>query len=129
MKTNICKGLNKAAKIIHSNNKEKGFYDNQRNVGEMLMLVVTELSEALEAHRKERFMYEHDKANLKLNPTFENIEFWYPNVVKGTFEEEIADTFIRLLDLSAYLGIDIETHIQLKVEYNKTRERLHGKTY
>ena len=38
------------------------------------------------------------------------------------FPSEIADTIIRLLDLSGYQGIDIEKEISLKMEYNKTRE-------
>src|SRR5690606_17972671 len=46
-----------------------------------------------------------------------------------TFEFEIADAVIRLLDLSAGLGIDLEKHINEKVKYNKLRERLHGKQY
>ena len=42
---------------------------------------------------------------------------------------KIADAFIRLFDLCGGLGIDIATHVKLKVEYNRTRERLHGKKY
>lgn len=49
--------------------------------------------------------------------------------IKDTFEDEIADAVIRLLDLSAGLGIDLEWHIRSKVEYNKNRQKLHGKLY
>lgn len=91
----------------HKGAKEKGFWDNERNVGELLMLTTSELGEALEAHRKGRF-------GLKQ---------------KDTFEDEIADTFIRLFDLCGGLGIDIEEQIQWKLGYNKTRPRLHGKKY
>jgi NTP pyrophosphatase (non-canonical NTP hydrolase) len=108
----LCKGLNESAKFIHDINVSKGFWDKERNVGELLMLVVTELSEALEAHRKDNF------ANPNSN-----------DLAKDTFEDEIADSFIRLLDLCNALDIDIEKHIQLKVAYNQTRERLHGKKY
>ena len=38
-------------KEIHETNKSKGFWDKDRNIGELLMLTVSELSEALEAHR------------------------------------------------------------------------------
>jgi NTP pyrophosphatase (non-canonical NTP hydrolase) len=114
----LCKGLNGSAKFIHDINVSKGFWDKERNVGELLMLVVTELSEALEAHRKDNFAYYNPKGLL----TFEE-------AVKDTFEDEIADSFIRLLDLCNALNIDIEKHIQLKVAYNQTRERLHGKKY
>ena len=112
--------LNYLAEEIYQNNKEKGFWDNERNVGEMLMLVTSELGEAMEAHRKGRF------ANLEAYEEFsENFE----DAIKDTFEDEIADSVIRLLDMCGGLGIDIDAHVRLKLEYNKTRERLHGKKY
>jgi NTP pyrophosphatase (non-canonical NTP hydrolase) len=49
--------------------------------------------------------------------------------VKDTFEDEIADAVIRLLDLSAGLEIDLERHIDLKVAYNLSLPQLHGKSY
>lgn len=39
---------------IHSTAKEKGFWDEERNTGEMLMLIISELAEALEEHRDGR---------------------------------------------------------------------------
>ena len=35
--------------------REKGFWKKERNVGEMLMLIVSELGEAIEAHRTNNF--------------------------------------------------------------------------
>ena len=112
--------LNELAQEIYQNNKEKGFWDKERNVGEMLMLVTSELGEAMEAHRKGRF------ANLE---AYEEFSEDFDDAIKDTFEDEIADSVIRLLDMCGGLGIDIDTHIRLKLEYNKTRERLHGKKY
>ncbi len=86
--------------LCHSIAKSKGFWDKERNVGEALMLVVTELAEAMEAHRKQ------DKEN---------------------FDEELADTFIRLFDLCGGMGIDIESQILKKCEKNKQRPYKHGK--
>ena len=53
----------------------------------------------------------------------------FRETVKDTFEDEIADTFIRLLDISGFLEIDIERHIEYKMKYNKAREFKHGKRY
>jgi NTP pyrophosphatase (non-canonical NTP hydrolase) len=50
-------------------------------------------------------------------------------VVKDTFEDEIADTIIRLFDLCGWLGIDIHKHIMLKLNYNSTRPYKHGKAF
>ena len=46
------KSLNELSKKIHQDNVERGFYDEQREVGTNLMLVVSELGEAIEADRK-----------------------------------------------------------------------------
>ena len=129
--------LKKLAKEIHQNAKEKGFWDEKREIGTLLMLIVSELSEALEADRK------NIHANLNKFVGFSNMGFGkdyqtyliedaipsFEMNLKDTFEDEIADTVIRILDMCEGLGIDIETHIKLKMEYNKTREKKHGKNY
>lgn len=123
----LCEGLNQSAQKIFQNNKAKGFWDNKRNVGELLMLVTSELGEAMEAHRKGRFAeFEQAETNVRLGGE------WDANFkahIKDTFEDEIADAVIRLLDLSAGLGIDLEKHINAKVRYNEGRPKLHGKLY
>lgn len=128
----IIQGLNEASQKIHEANKEKGFYDKPREIGTLLMLVVSELSEALEADRKsihanfsayqEKLESEPDRAELKQPYLFQ--EF-----IKDSFEDEIADAMIRLFDLCGYLNIDIENHIKLKLQYNKNRTHKHGKNY
>lgn len=115
-------GLNEMAKAVYQGNKDKGFWDKERNVGETLMLVVTELAEALEAHRK------GNTAPPTLNMpeiSKENFEMFF----KDTFEDEIADAVIRILDLCGGWNIDLEWHVREKVKYNVSRERLHGKQY
>lgn len=73
-----------------------------RNVGELLMLVVSELAEALEGHRKG---LPDDK--LAHRPMF---------------EVEIADAIIRLLDIAAGLGLDLGGAFEEKMAFNATRE-------
>jgi hypothetical protein len=53
----------------------------------------------------------------------------YEKNVKGTFEEEVADIFIRTLHLAGMLNIDILLHVMLKLKYNSTREFKHGKNH
>ena len=102
MEETMIKGrsLNEVAQLCHSIAVEKGFWDQKRNIGEALMLIVTELAEAMEAHRHQ------DDAN---------------------FKEELADTFIRLLDLCGGLKIDMEEEIYQKSLKNKKRPYKHGK--
>ena len=113
----------------HANAVDKGFYGDdgkqERNVGELLMLIVSELGEALEAHRKDKFS---DLLALQ-SCGFNNKSIAFERFVKDGFEDEIADTFIRLADMCGYLNIDIEAYIKAKMAYNATREKLHGKRY
>jgi NTP pyrophosphatase (non-canonical NTP hydrolase) len=126
----LCLGINESANQIQTNNKDKGFWDGERNVGEMLMLVVSELGEAMEAHRKNRFAnLEAFQAREEDRITDADVISDFQELIKDTFEDEIADAVIRLLDLSAGLGIDLESHINMKVNYNKSRPKLHGKLY
>jgi len=131
----LCAGLNDAAKTIHEDNKRKGFWDDKRETGTLLMLCVSELAEALEADRKGRYtdlqaynecekaddVLEADKGAYELSS--------FHSLIKDTFEDEIADTVIRILDLCGAMEIDIERHINLKLKYNRSRERMHGKAY
>lgn len=121
-KIELVAGLNESAQIIFQNNKEKGFWDKERNVGEMLMLVVSELGEAMEAHRKGLMTTNEDWLLYAATGDFKS-------TIKDKFEDEIADAIIRLLDMAAGLDIDLEAHISHKVAYNTTREKLHGKSY
>lgn len=122
--------LNILANEIHQNNKEKGFWDEKREIGTLLMLVVSELSEALEADRKNKHsdLYAFDYREQDRECT-EDVQYDFQELIKDTFEDEIADVFIRMFDLVGHLEIDIERHIELKLAYNKTRQHKHGKLY
>lgn len=91
--------LNELARMVHATAKSKGWYDKPRPIPELLCLIHSEISEALEAYRN------HDDEN---------------------FAEELADTIIRILDLCAYMSIDIEGEVLDKNEINKLRPYMHG---
>ena len=121
--------MNELAKQIHENAKAKGFYDKERNIGEMLCLIHSEVSEALEADRKNLYCPEcaiDDLCEIPDNAFFLHA---YNEDVKGTFEEEMADIVIRVMDLCAFKKIDLESHIKAKMRYNSLREYKHGKKY
>jgi NTP pyrophosphatase (non-canonical NTP hydrolase) len=122
--------INELSKQIHETARSKGFWDNDRNTGEMLMLIVSEISEAMEADRKDHYSDWVDA----LPPFMTNIpDDQYKDIfereVKNTFEDELADAVIRILDLAYSRGIDLEWHIKAKMRYNATREHMHGKKY
>lgn len=121
--------LTELAKEIYAGNKERGFWDEERNFGELLMLVVSELGEAIESHRKgwNTVPAQNVEFMLTLNDAAFNEAF--KDSVKDTVEDEIADAIIRLLDLCGGLGINIDAHVKAKLKYNASRPKLHGKKY
>jgi NTP pyrophosphatase (non-canonical NTP hydrolase) len=120
--------INQLAKKIHENAKSKGFFDSEKNIGEMLCLIHSEVSEALEADRNSNYT----TCNMNVINGWHFDEDFKPEFtknVKNTFEDELADVVIRVLDLCAFKGIDIEAHIKAKMRYNSLREHKHGKKY
>jgi NTP pyrophosphatase (non-canonical NTP hydrolase) len=96
--------------IIHANARAKGFWDKERNDGEALALIHSEVSEALEALRE---------GNL-------------PSVKAPGFscvEEECADVLIRMMDLAAGRGWDVAGALLAKIQYNAGRPPMHGKEF
>ena len=109
---------------IHAVTVAKGFWSKPVNMGEKLMLIVSELGEALEADRSQQWA---DTVGYELSET-KGPEA-YKKFIKGSVEEEFADTMIRLMDVAFALDMNLAYHIQEKLKYNKTRSKLHGKTY
>lgn len=120
--------INKLAKEIHAINVKNGFYEDEKNIGEMLALIHSEVSEALECDRKDKYCTISAKAFLG---TTEDVLFkaGFQDNIKDTFEDELADIMIRVMDLAEYKGIDLESHIAAKMRYNSLREYKHGKKY
>ena len=180
------KDLELLAKTIHSQNVEKGFWEKVNSDDKQVCLIISELMEALEGDRKNR------RANLKeLERCVSNGENWnevFERVVKNSIEDELADTWIRIVDWHYYskiqrpkevpqfnvteidynfkkefcseilgivrlvislpddddifnllrlvvekfsyaLGVELRTHIELKIKYNATRAKYHNKKY
>jgi NTP pyrophosphatase (non-canonical NTP hydrolase) len=76
-----------------------------------VMLVVTELAEAVEEARVDQWI-EHRREGDTEKP-------------EG-FVTELADAVIRIFHIAGLLGLDLETAIQNKMAYNETRSHRHG---
>lgn len=120
--------LNEIAKEAHDNAIRKGFWESD-NVPEKLMLVVTEIAEACESLRTVRPLTVDQESFDRIESLTDSFDGTFKLVVKDSFGDEIADAIIRLLDLTEHLGIDIDTHVRLKMRYNAGRERKHGKGF
>ncbi|MFA5355855.1 MAG: hypothetical protein WC301_00395 [Candidatus Omnitrophota bacterium] len=96
-------GISKLIKECHLIASDKGWWDSERNDGELIALMHSELSEALEAMRN--------------------------HGTKDNIAEELADCCIRIFDYCGARGIDLDKTLRRKIEYNKTRPYRHGKKF
>lgn len=87
---------------IHKQNVDAGWWNKPREKGTLLMLIVSEISEAMEGERK-NLMDDH-------LPT------------RKMAEVELADAVIRIFDYAEAFGYDVAGAIQEKRIYNASRE-------
>lgn len=115
--TAITAALNELSEFIHQRNIEAGWWTDiktgqtltgkdengrdRRNVPELLCLVHSEISEAMEGYRK----------NL--------MDDKLPH--RSMFEVELADVFIRIFDIAGAHNLDLAGAVLEKLTYNKTR--------
>lgn len=101
--------ISQIQETIHDQCVSAGWYTDletglrkNRNIGEAIAKIHSELSEALEGYCKNK-MDDH-----------------LPH--RKSIEVEFADAIIRILDISGYLDLDISGAMQEKFLYNQTRE-------
>jgi hypothetical protein len=122
---------------VHQNSKDKGFWEGPENanVPTKLMLIVSELAEAMEEHRnyeegsklfKEiRYGYVNDEGIVQFEQKRDK-ETGKALLKPEGFAIEMADAVIRIMDLCEHLGIDLADAIMIKADYNRGREKMHG---
>ena len=143
--------LNQWGRVIRSWAISKGWRSddhNTRTVGEDCALIVSEVSEMLEAYRDNK-----DTSAVWYTYTVEVSGVKFPNMNRDQlcillgceddelddhidelnlkakpegFGPELADTLIRLFDVGAQYGLDIEALVREKMEHNRPRPHLHG---
>jgi NTP pyrophosphatase (non-canonical NTP hydrolase) len=105
--TVFAEAFNKTATTVHAIAVEKGWWEGTRNEGELIALMHSELSEALEGLR-------HG------NPHSEHISEF------SAVEEEFADVLIRIMDHAMYKGYRVGEAVEAKIKFNASRAYKHG---
>lgn len=101
------KSFNEVQDVVSFIAAEHGWCKSDRNEGELIALMHSELSEALEALRHGNQPSEHI-------PEFSGVE------------EEFADVIIRIMDHAKAKGYRVAEAIVKKIQYNHGREYMHG---
>lgn len=145
----IQSGLDLLQFAIARNNFVKGWrvepsedkQPEERNFGELSMLIVTELSEAFESYRNNEpaLWFEHDfftngvarrsTANDGFADQIELTQVADGKVVLGKPQgaaTELADAIIRILDFADEWNLPVAEALLRKHAYNQTREYRHG---
>ena len=102
--------INELMKESYEIAKAHGWTEDGRTFGDHLSLMHSELSEALEDFRKGRDLP----------------EIYFEGEKPCGIPMELAYTVIRIAQFCYEKGIDLETALKLKANYNKTRPYRHG---
>lgn len=100
---------------------EHGFHEEELSDKHCLMLVITELSEAVEADRKGRrcdIVYYKFLSKEHINSNSEHLKkLLFNRYVKDSVGDELADSAIRLLDLAGLRDVDVWRVQTMEKEY------------
>ena len=91
--------INSLIDRAHKNALDHGFYEGDFNLARSVMLIVSEIGEAMDADRRGR-IGEVSEATRYINN--ESSDESFEAVIKNTFWDEIADIFIRIFDLMGH---------------------------
>ena len=101
-------GLDELVRVCHNASKAAGWWNDlhtgeplpltQERIGDKLMLIVTEIAEAKEGHRRDDHLPD-----------------------RPTVEVELADAVIRISDLAGVMGLDLAGAVIDKLAYNANR--------
>lgn len=123
--------LNELRNEAYSIAKANGWHEEEHSDNHCLMLVITEIAEAVQADRKDKHA---DIASFKEYQTYygsflpseetREIRFKedFEAYIKNTVEDELADVMIRCLDLAGLRGFDLREAVKLTEELESIKE-------
>lgn len=103
------KQINEWVKKAYDNAVKHGWHEEEKSNAHWLMMVCTEVAEAVQADRKGNYMDDLDKEGLKTvlaNDHGGNLfNKYYSDTIEGKVESELADICIRVFDLMGVCGV------------------------
>lgn len=128
----VRQGIDVLGTAVHNIAVAHGWWEAERNMGEMIALMHSELSEALESHRNSEPPLWYKHADPATAPIAKNN--WSSHAVNDDglagkpegIASEFADCIIRILDTCKKLDIPVAQALIDKHNYNMTRPYRHG---
>lgn len=103
----------------YNNAVKHGWHEEKKPTAHWVMMISTEVTEAVQADRNGRYMDDLDKSGLDCVIANDNhgglVEKFYGEHIEGTVESELADICIRLFD---FMGL-MKTKVREKYEYSE----------
>ena len=103
------KQINEWVKKAYDNAVKHGWHEEEKSNAHWLMMVCTEVAEAVQADRNGRWMDDLDKSGLDCVIANDHhgglVEKFYGEHIEGTVESELADICIRVFDLMGVCGV------------------------
>jgi len=100
-------GFTEMQEAVYKTAVEHGWWDDERNNGELIALMHSELSEGLDSLR-------HGDPPSDHIPEFSGLE------------EEFADVIIRIMDYAQARGLRVGEAVLAKAKFNESRRYKHG---
>jgi NTP pyrophosphatase (non-canonical NTP hydrolase) len=114
---------------VHKVSQDKGWWAAERTVGDLIALMHSELTEALEEYREGRepddVYYTCHELGADGRVVGSSVAESRSEIPPGTLARpegvavQLGDCVIRILDFCARLGVDLETLLEEKVAYNE----------
>ena len=103
------KQINEWVEKAYDNAVKHGWHEEEKSNAHWLMMVCTEVAEAVQADRKGNYMDDLDKEGLKTVLAKDHgglFNKYYSDTIEGKVESELADICIRVFDLMGVCGVE-----------------------
>lgn len=123
------KQINEWVKRAYGNSVKHGWHKEEKSNAHWLMMVLTEVAEAVQADRKGAYMDDLDKEGLDTVLANDHdgglFEKYYSDTIENKVESELADICIRIFDFMGVRNVVVKNRIEtFETEVSYLRQHL-----
>lgn len=125
--------LNELRDEAYATAKANGWHEEKHSDEHYLMLIITEIAEAVQADRKGHHARVDKFIDDMADKDNEDCDTWFrvafAQSIGNTVEDELADIVIRCLDLAGLRGYDLQNLLDTPADSKEIEETFGGKTF